>query len=266
LTFYKQKVKYESLGAMAELADATDLKSVGGNTVWVRPPLALQHEKLLEFSRSFYYGCIFLHFFLSPGYQDFIPGHPRRIVNRIDLHVLNASLHSPQISCYTELLGNIIVLLNEYGGTNMSIVERLINKKSDNQNHTVEKTDSVLEALKVMAGANISAVMVTDKDKIIGIFTERDYSRKGEIKGLSAEDTPVEELMTASMMTVTEDTSLNQCMELMRKYKIRHLPVLDNDKMIGMVSMRDVVETIVSDQESMIIGLENYILGSGFSS
>ncbi|MBT7818307.1 MAG: CBS domain-containing protein [Chloroflexi bacterium] len=148
----------------------------------------------------------------------------------------------------------------------MSIVERLINKKSDNQNHTVEKTDSVLEALKVMAGANISAVMVTDKDKIIGIFTERDYSRKWEIKGLSAEDTPVEELMTASMMTVTEDTSLNQCMELMRKYKIRHLPVLDNDKMIGMVSMRDVVETIVSDQESMIIGLENYILGSGFSS
>ncbi len=148
----------------------------------------------------------------------------------------------------------------------MSIVERLINKKTDNKNYTVEKTDSVLDALTVMAGANISAVMVTDKEKIVGIFTERDYSRKVEIKGLSAKDTTVEGLMTADMMTVTEDTSLNQCMELMRKYKIRHLPVLDNDKMIGMVSMRDVVETIVSDQESMIIGLENYILGSGFSS
>ena len=107
--------------------------------------------------------------------------------------------------------------------------------------------------------------MVTENERIIGIFTERDYSRKCELNGLSAKNTTVRDLMTEQMMTVTTDTSMDQCMRLMNQYHIRHLPIIDNDTMIGMVSMRDVVDTLLSERESEIKGLENYILGSGFA-
>jgi CBS domain-containing protein len=116
-----------------------------------------------------------------------------------------------------------------------------------------------------MAKADISAVMVTEGEKIVGIFTERDYSRKCEVKGLSAKGTSVRELMTKQMLTVMPETSMDQCMGLMKQYHIRHLPVLENDKMVGMVSMRDVVDVLISERESTIKGLENYILGSGFA-
>jgi predicted transcriptional regulator len=142
---------------------------------------------------------------------------------------------------------------------------RPVDKKSDGTNYTIASEDDVFKALEIMAEANISAVMVTDKDRIIGIFTERDYIRKCEIKGLSAKGTPVGDLMTEKMVTVSPDTSIDECMELMKKYKIRHLPVLEKDSMVGMVSMRDVVDIILSDRESAIIGLENHILSSGFS-
>ncbi len=121
------------------------------------------------------------------------------------------------------------------------------------------------KALQIMAEANISAVMVTEGDKVVGIFTERDYSRKGELKGQAAKNTAVQDLMTEQMITVTPDTSVDQCMGLMKQYRIRHLPVIDNDKMVGMVSMRDVVDVLISERESTIKGLENYILGSGFA-
>ena len=147
----------------------------------------------------------------------------------------------------------------------MATVFQLMSKKSDGTNYTVASSDDVLKALEIMAEANISAVMVTEKGKIIGIFTERDYTRKCEIKGLSAKGTPVRDLMTEKMLTVSPETLIDECMEMMKKYKIRHLPVLENDSMVGMVSMRDVVDIILSDRESAIIGLENHILSSGFS-
>jgi CBS domain-containing protein len=108
-------------------------------------------------------------------------------------------------------------------------------------------------------------VMVAEKGKIAGIFTERDYSRKCELKGLSAKNTSVRNLMTEKMLTVTPETSIDQCMGLMNQYHIRHLPVIKDDKMVGMVSMRDVVDVLISERESTIKGLENYILGSGFA-
>ena len=147
----------------------------------------------------------------------------------------------------------------------MATVKQLMSKKSDGTNYAVECTDNVLEALKIMAEAGTSAVMITEGDKIVGIFTERDYSRKGELEGKVAKTTPVQDLMTEQMITVTPETSLDQCMGLMKQYRIRHLPVIENDKMVGMVSMRDVVDAILSDRESTIKGLENYILGSGFA-
>lgn len=147
----------------------------------------------------------------------------------------------------------------------MATIKQLMNAKNDGTNYLVASTDTVLKALEIMAEANISAVMVTEGDRIAGIFTERDYSRKGELKGLSAKDTLVRDLMTEQMLTVTPDTSMDQCMGLMQQYRIRHLPVVENDTMVGMVSMRDVVDMILSDRESTIKGLENYILGSGFA-
>ncbi len=147
----------------------------------------------------------------------------------------------------------------------MATVKQLMNTKTDGTNYTVDYDDTVLKALEIMAEANISAVMVTRNEKIVGIFTERDYSRKCEVKGLSAKDTPVNSLMTERMFTVSLDTSMDQCMGLMNQHHIRHLPVVENDRLVGMVSMRDVVDVLITDRESTIKGLENYILGSGFS-
>ena len=147
----------------------------------------------------------------------------------------------------------------------MANVSHLMDNKSDGTNYTVESSASVLDALKAMAEANISAVMVIEGKKIIGIFTERDYTRKGELKGHAAKDTLVKDLMTEEMLTVSPETSIDLCMELMNKHKIRHLPVVKEGAMVGMVSMRDVVEMVVTDRDSAIIGLENYIAGSGFS-
>jgi len=147
----------------------------------------------------------------------------------------------------------------------MATVKQLMSTKSDGTNYIVDCNDNVFKALEIMADADISAVMVTEDEKIVGIFTERDYSRKCELKGLSAKDTSVRDLMTEQMLTVTSETSMDQCMGLMKQYHIRHLPIVDNEKMVGMVSMRDVVDVLISERESTIKGLENYILGSGFA-
>ena len=147
----------------------------------------------------------------------------------------------------------------------MATVKQLMSTKNEGVKYVVDCDDTVLKALEIMADANISAVMVTENEKIVGIFTERDYSRKCELKGLSAKSTNVRDLMTEQMITVTPETSMDQCMGLMKQYRIRHLPVVENDTMVGMVSMRDVVDVLISERESTIKGLENYILGSGFA-
>jgi len=147
----------------------------------------------------------------------------------------------------------------------MATVKQLMSTKTDGTNYIVDGDDNVLKALEVMAEANISAVMVTENDKIVGIFTERDYSRKCELKGLSAKTASVRDLMTEKMFTVSLDTTIDQCMGLMTQHHIRPLPVIENDKMVGMVSMRDVVDVLLSEHVSTIKGLENYILGSGFA-
>jgi len=147
----------------------------------------------------------------------------------------------------------------------MATVKTLMNAKKDATNYTVDCNDKVIKALEVMVNANIGAVLVTEGDKITGIFTERDYVRKGELMGRSAKTTAVKELMTEKMVTVTTSTSMDECMALMKQYNIRHLPVVENDKLVGLVSMRDVVAVLMADRESTIKGLENYILGSGFA-
>jgi CBS domain-containing protein len=148
----------------------------------------------------------------------------------------------------------------------MTTVRKLLEAKPDAENYSVEATATVQEALKVMADANIGAVLVTEGGKIVGIYTERDYLRKGELEGRSAKDTLIKDVMVAKMLTVHRDTTVDQCIALMKQYHVRHLPVVENDQLIGLVSMRDVMLAAIENRESEIRGLENYIMGSGFQS
>ncbi|MDP2777808.1 MAG: CBS domain-containing protein [Anaerolineales bacterium] len=148
----------------------------------------------------------------------------------------------------------------------MTTVRKLLEAKESAKNFSVEATQTVLEALKVMAKAKIGAILITEGGKIIGIFTERDYLYKGELEGRSAKDTQIKDVMVQRMITVTNDTTVDQCMALMKQYHIRHLPVVENDQLAGLVSMRDVMMAALDNKESEIRGLENYIMGSGFQS
>ena len=148
----------------------------------------------------------------------------------------------------------------------MTTVRKLLETKELSKNYSVASTDTVLQAIKVMAEAHIGALLVTEDGKIVGIYTERDYLYKGENEGRSAKDTKIKDVMISQMITVTMETTVEQCMGLMKQYGIRHLPVVENDQLVGLVSMRDVMFAALENKESEIRGLENYIMGSGFQS
>lgn len=148
----------------------------------------------------------------------------------------------------------------------MTTVLKLLKAKGDASNYSVSGDDTILNALRLMAEERIGAVLVTEGGKTVGIYTERDYVQKGELEGRKADTTLVKDVMTARMYTVTTDTSVEQCMALMEAHHIRHLPVVENDQLVGMVSIRDVMAAALENRDSEIKGLENYILASGFSS
>lgn len=140
-------------------------------------------------------------------------------------------------------------------------VRQLINRKG----HTVWFTRpnaTVFEALELMAEKEIGALLIFDDDQLVGIFSERDYARKIILKGKSSHDTRVNEIMTKQVVCVRPDQSMTDCMALMTDKHIRHLPVLDADKIIGVISIGDVVKEIISEQEFIIEQMENYITGS----
>jgi len=148
----------------------------------------------------------------------------------------------------------------------MTTVRSLLESKSSEMNYSVASTDTVSQAIKIMADARIGAVLVTEGGKVIGIYTERDYLRKGENEGRAAKDTKIKDVMVSRMITVTTETTVEECMGLMKQYNVRHLPVVEKDHLLGVVSMRDVVYAVLDDREFEIRGLENYIMGSGFQS
>ena len=148
----------------------------------------------------------------------------------------------------------------------MTTDRKILESKGIETNYSVASTDTVLQAIQVMVDAHIGAVLVTEGGKIVGIYTERDYLYKGEIEGRSAKDTKLKDVMISKMVTVTMDTTAEQCIALMRQYNIRHLPVVESEHLIGLVSMRDVMFAALENKESEIRGLENYIMGSGFQS
>ncbi|SDE31314.1 CBS domain-containing protein [Pedobacter soli] len=126
---------------------------------------------------------------------------------------------------------------------------------------SVPENISVLEALKVMTEKNISAVLVMEDQKLHGIFTERDYARKIILQGKSSKDTLIREAMTATPITITLNDSIDFCMELMTDKHIRHLPIVVDNEVKGMVSIGDVVKFIIEDQKQTISQLESYISG-----
>lgn len=148
----------------------------------------------------------------------------------------------------------------------METVRELLDKKG-REVYSVSPEATVYEALEVMAERNIGAVMVVDdSEKLHGIFSERDYARKDMIKGREGSITRVKEVMTTRVLIVQPDTRIHECMALMTEKRVRHLPVLDNGKLVGVVSIGDVVkeyislqEHTISDQAFQIHQLERYI-------
>ncbi len=146
----------------------------------------------------------------------------------------------------------------------MTTVRKLVDEKPGTKLHTIPADATVLAALQIMEEANTGAVLVSENEKIVGIFTERDYAREGEVKGKFAKDTIVRDVMTSQMVMIRPETTLQECAELMRQYRVRHLPVLEKDRVIGMVSIRRLAEALLQEQKGTIVELENYILGTGY--
>lgn len=134
-------------------------------------------------------------------------------------------------------------------------------KEKGSEVHTIGPEATVYEALKKMAGKNIGALLVTKDDKVIGVFSERDYARKIILKGKSSKESLVGELLSERIFYVKLTATTNECMQLMNDHRVRHLPVLDDGKLIGLVSIGDIVNKIIQGQSHTIKQLEDYILG-----
>jgi len=126
---------------------------------------------------------------------------------------------------------------------------------------SVESSDTVYRALEVMAEENVGSVLVIDDGALVGILSERDYSRKIILLDRGSRETAVAEIMTAKLITVEPATTVTVCMELMTDKRVRHLPVLEDGELIGLISIGDVVKAVIADQLELIDQLEHYITG-----
>lgn len=127
---------------------------------------------------------------------------------------------------------------------------------------SVSPEGSVYDALTFMAEKNVGALVVTEKDRVVGIISERDYARKVILKGKSSKELAVKEIMTPRVVCVRPEQTMEECMELMTDKHIRHLPVLDEDRLVGLISIGDVVKAIIAEKEFIIGQLEGYITGN----
>jgi CBS domain-containing protein len=126
---------------------------------------------------------------------------------------------------------------------------------------TIAPDATVFEAIQLMSDKNVGALLVTEKDKLVGVLSERDYTRKIALKGKSSKGTKVREILSDRVTHVTPNHSIEDCMRLMTEQRIRHLPVLQGDKILGVVSIGDLVNWIISAQTTTIRQLESYIKG-----
>jgi CBS domain-containing protein len=124
---------------------------------------------------------------------------------------------------------------------------------------TVRPDDTVFDALHLLAEHEVGALMVMEHGKLVGIMSERDYTRKIALQGKNSKETKVAEIMTKNVLVVAPNMRTRQCMALMSEKKIRHLPVMDGDTVVGMISIRDIMDDIIADHEFTIAQLESYI-------
>jgi CBS domain-containing protein len=141
----------------------------------------------------------------------------------------------------------------------MATVAQILKSKSDPTVYWIDPGASVLEAIKVMAEKNIGALMVKEGENIVGVLTERDYARKIVLMARSSMDTPVRDVMTAKVICVGPERTSEECMALMTENRVRHLPVMDKGRMVGLVSIGDLVKDVISEQKFVIEQLEQYI-------
>ncbi|HOY05956.1 MAG TPA: CBS domain-containing protein [Saprospiraceae bacterium] len=140
-------------------------------------------------------------------------------------------------------------------------VRQLLSGKPHNTVFAVRPDQMVIEALELMAAKNIGAVLVMEGEHLAGIFSERDYARKGILQGRKAKSTPVTEVMTAGVFVVDINKNIEDCMKMMSEKHIRHLPVVDQQRVVGILSVSDIVTAMMHEQENRIQSLEQYITG-----
>ena len=128
---------------------------------------------------------------------------------------------------------------------------------------TIDADSSVFDALTLMADKDVGALLVLEGDNIVGIFSERDYARKVILHGKSSKETPVRQTMISDLVSVVPDETIEECMALMSDKHIRHLPVFEEDKLVGIISIGDVVNAVIAEKDSIIEQHENYITGHG---
>lgn len=143
----------------------------------------------------------------------------------------------------------------------MKSVAEILRSKPEQTVHAIAPSASVFDAVKLMAEKSIGALLVMEDQKIDGIITERDYARKIVLMGRSSKETPVREIMTSAVMYVRPDQTNEECMALMTDNRVRHLPVIEDGKLIGLISIGDLVKDIISEQKFIIDQLEHYIMG-----
>ena len=144
----------------------------------------------------------------------------------------------------------------------MTSVAQVLKSKPNQEVFTIEASDSVYNAIKLMAEKQIGALIVKENGSIAGIVTERDYARKIVLMDRSSKTTPVRDIMSSAVRFVRLDQTTDECMALMTERRMRHLPVMDNDDLIGMVSIGDLVKNIIAEQQFTIQQLEHYIHGA----
>ena len=143
----------------------------------------------------------------------------------------------------------------------MKLVEQILREKTGGT-LSVAPDATVFAALELMAQKNVGALLVMDGDQLAGIFSERDYARKVVLEGKSSKETPVREIMTAKVVCAKPSQSIEECMALMTDKHCRHLPVIDGNKVVGVISIGDVVKALLSEQTFVISQLEHYITGT----
>ncbi|WOE31935.1 MULTISPECIES: CBS domain-containing protein [unclassified Acinetobacter] len=143
----------------------------------------------------------------------------------------------------------------------MTNVAYVLKDKSNSSIFTVKPTDTVLSAIQLMSEKMIGAVVVTDADRLVGILSERDYMRKVILMERTSKETLVRDIMTAEVITASTTDSVKTCLNLMTEKHLRHLPVVENETLIGLISIGDLVKAIIDDQEKLIHQLQQYISG-----